>query len=79
VNLSHVSKLKLLWKANIFLQVILFSGVKRFTLSDHKIKVVASPTQPGKGEKNSSGVKYLLPFFPILMIILSQLCNMQHL
>jgi len=30
---------------------MLFSGAKRFTLSDHKTRAVASPTQPREGEK----------------------------
>jgi len=32
-----VTKSKLLWKANIFFQKILYSEAKRFTHSDHKI------------------------------------------
>jgi len=49
-------------------KVILFSGAYKITLSNHKTRAVASPTQPGGGEgakKNSGGAKYLSSFFQI--------------
>jgi len=57
-------------KENTSFKVILFSGAKKFTLSDYKTRATASPTQlRGEREQTSGGAKCLTSFFPNLMII----------
>jgi len=52
-------------------KVILFSGAKKFTLSDHKNRAAASPTQPGRGGAKKIQVEpnVYYSFSPNLMII----------
>jgi len=66
-ELSHVKKSKLLWKANTVFsfKVILFSGAKKFPLSDHKTRAAASPIQPeGAKKKLQVGPNIYHLFFP---------------